>query len=50
MHPLMIIFALLAGGQIGGVIGLILAVPMFAVGKVIIHHLRLHLKNRKPVT
>ena len=39
MHPLFIIFALLVGGEIGGVLGLILAVPMFAVGKVIIEHI-----------
>lgn len=39
MHPLMIIFAVLVGGEIGGVLGLILAVPFFAVGKVIIEHL-----------
>ncbi|RAL25767.1 AI-2E family transporter [Thermoflavimicrobium daqui] len=39
MHPLFIIFALLVGGEIGGVMGLILAVPVFAVGKVIFEHL-----------
>jgi len=49
MHPLMIIFALLVGGELGGVVGLILAVPMFAVGKVIWHHIRLYYKNRTPV-
>lgn len=50
MHPLMIIFALLAGGELGGIAGMILAVPMFAVGKVIYHHIYLYYKNRKPVT
>ncbi|TLS53771.1 AI-2E family transporter [Paenibacillus antri] len=50
MHPLLIIFALLVGGELGGVVGLILAVPTFAVGKVIYHHVRLYYKNRKPVT
>jgi len=50
MHPLMIIFALLVGGELGGVVGLILAVPTFAVGKVIFHHVFLYYKNRKPVT
>lgn len=39
MHPLFIIFALLVGGEIGGIWGLILAVPMFAVGKVMIEHI-----------
>ena len=50
MHPLMIIFALLVGGEIGGIVGLILAVPTFAVAKVIIHHVVLHYRNRKPIT
>ncbi|WP_274362667.1 AI-2E family transporter [Paenibacillus thermotolerans] len=48
MHPLIIIFALLVGGEIGGVFGLILAVPLFAVGKVIVHHFWLYYHNRKP--
>lgn len=38
LHPLLIIFALLVGGKIAGIVGLILAVPVFAVVKVIIHH------------
>nr|WP_224749507.1 AI-2E family transporter [Polycladospora coralii] len=38
LHPLFIILALLVGGQLGGVLGLILAVPVFATGKVIIEH------------
>jgi len=50
MHPLLIIFALLVGGELGGIVGLILAVPTFAVGKVIYHHVHLYYKNRKPVT
>lgn len=39
MHPLIIIFALLVGGEVGGVVGLILAVPFFAAMKVIIQHI-----------
>lgn len=35
LHPLMIIFALLSGAQIGGVMGMILAVPVFAALRVI---------------
>jgi len=30
LHPLMVIFALLAGAQVGGVFGMVLAVPVFA--------------------
>lgn len=46
MHPLFIIFALLVGGEVAGVMGLILAVPFFAVMKVIVQHLFLHYVHR----
>ncbi|ANE47211.1 permease [Paenibacillus swuensis] len=39
MHPLFIIFALLVGGELAGVIGLILAVPFFAALKVVVQHI-----------
>ncbi|WP_374721739.1 AI-2E family transporter [Peribacillus tepidiphilus] len=42
MHPLFIIFALLVGGEIGGVIGLIIAVPFLAILKVAIVHAKAH--------
>lgn len=38
MHPVLIILALLLGGEIGGLIGLLLAVPIFAVVRVIFIH------------
>ncbi|SFK68655.1 Predicted PurR-regulated permease PerM [Paenibacillus sp. 1_12] len=47
MHPLLIIFALLAGGELAGVIGLILAVPLFAVIKVIVQHVFQYYVHRK---
>jgi predicted PurR-regulated permease PerM len=43
IHPIMIILALLIGGEVGGIVGLILAVPIFAVLKVVILHLRTHM-------
>ncbi|SMP13575.1 Predicted PurR-regulated permease PerM [Laceyella tengchongensis] len=43
LHPLAIIFALLVGGELGGVWGLILAVPVFAMGKVMLEHIVDHL-------
>lgn len=43
MHPLLIMLALLAGGEIGGVVGLIIAVPILAILKVSIVHARNHL-------
>lgn len=36
LHPLWVIFALLAGGQLGGIIGMLLAIPLAAVLKIII--------------
>ncbi|WP_284637986.1 AI-2E family transporter [Paenibacillus silviterrae] len=48
MHPLLIIFALLVGGEFAGVVGLILAVPFFAVMKVILQHVFMYYIHRKP--
>jgi len=45
MHPLFIIFALLVGGEIGGIIGLIIAVPILAIIKVCFVHFRNYLKR-----
>ncbi|PSR24113.1 MAG: AI-2E family transporter [Sulfobacillus acidophilus] len=39
LHPLVIIFAILAGGEIAGFLGLLLAVPTAAVAKVVVTHL-----------
>ncbi|WP_246001088.1 AI-2E family transporter [Oceanobacillus piezotolerans] len=38
IHPVAIIFALLLGGELFGVIGLIFAVPLLTIGKVIVNH------------
>jgi predicted PurR-regulated permease PerM len=38
MHPLAVMLALLVGGELAGVFGLILAVPAFAVLRVIVDH------------
>jgi predicted PurR-regulated permease PerM len=47
MHPLFIIFALLVGGEFAGIIGLILAVPFFAVMKVILQHVIMYYVHRR---
>jgi len=47
IHPLMIIFALLAGGYLAGIIGLILAVPFVAVAKVILQHVLRYYSSRR---
>ncbi|SEM73270.1 Predicted PurR-regulated permease PerM [Lihuaxuella thermophila] len=46
LHPLMIIFALLVGGEIGGILGLLFAVPVFAMGKVVTEHIITHYLHR----
>lgn len=43
MHPLMIMFALLAGGEIGGILGLILAVPVLVVLRAALVHAKDHI-------
>ena len=47
MHPMLIILALLIGGELAGVPGLILAVPFFAVVKVVIQHFYAYYVRRK---
>lgn len=42
MHPLVIMLALLIGGELGGIVGLILIVPLFAIMKVAMIHARNH--------
>ncbi|WP_342432409.1 AI-2E family transporter [Neobacillus sp. FSL H8-0543] len=45
MHPLIIMAALTGGGEIGGIIGMILAVPTLAILKVGIIHAKNHLSH-----
>jgi predicted PurR-regulated permease PerM len=49
MHPLSIIFALLVGGEIAGMIGMILAVPIFAALKVVLQHIFSYYVRRKTI-
>lgn len=45
LHPALIMFALIAGIEIGGVAGLILAVPLLSIAKVVVLHIRANLHN-----
>ncbi|MBO8163891.1 MAG: AI-2E family transporter [Brevibacillus sp.] len=45
LHPLLIIFALLAGETLGGIVGLIAAVPLLAVLKVLISRIVLIMRE-----
>jgi sporulation integral membrane protein YtvI len=38
LHPLVIIFALLAGGTLYGIVGLLIAVPLVAILRILINH------------
>jgi len=49
LHPLTIIFAVLVGGELAGVIGMILAVPLFAAGKVVLQHLFAYYIRRRTI-
>lgn len=45
LHPVMVIFAILAGGQLFGFVGILLALPFAAVIKVMINHLHEYYKQ-----
>jgi predicted PurR-regulated permease PerM len=47
MHPLLIMVALTAGGEVGGILGMILAVPVLVILKVGIIHAKNHLIQGK---
>ncbi|MFC4776525.1 AI-2E family transporter [Paenibacillus sp. GCM10023252] len=49
MHPLSIIFALLVGSEVAGIVGMILAVPIFAALKVIVQHIFAYYVRRKTI-
>ncbi|PYZ98785.1 AI-2E family transporter [Alteribacter lacisalsi] len=48
MHPVLIIFALVVGGELAGILGLIVAVPLLAVAKVFIIHIRKLIRDKRP--
>lgn len=50
LHPLMVIFALLSGAEIGGIFGMILAVPMFAAMRVVAIYIFPQLTSPLPTT
>jgi predicted PurR-regulated permease PerM len=48
LHPMAVILAILCGGEIGGVAGIILAVPLLAILTVAVHHWRAHQASEPP--
>jgi len=49
LHPLTIILVLLVGGELCGVVGMILAVPVYAALRVVVQHLFAYYIRRKTV-
>lgn len=49
IHPMTIIFVLLVGGELAGIVGLLLAVPFYAAMKVITQHIFAYYIRRKTV-
>ncbi|XID95470.1 AI-2E family transporter [Paenibacillaceae bacterium WGS1546] len=49
IHPLTIILVLLIGGELAGVVGMILAVPFYAAMKVVAQHVSAYYIHRKTV-
>ncbi|MGP7816884.1 AI-2E family transporter [Niallia sp. 01092] len=47
LHPLIIMFALLAGEKVGGIVGMIVSVPILSVLKVALIHMRKHFGRRE---
>lgn len=47
LHPLWVVFALLAGGELAGVWGMFLAVPVAAVTRVVFNHIYFRLVSTK---
>ncbi|MBN6186453.1 AI-2E family transporter [Aneurinibacillus sp. BA2021] len=47
MHPLLIIVSVMIGGEIAGITGLILAVPIVASLKVVLQHIVIHTVRKK---
>jgi predicted PurR-regulated permease PerM len=47
LHPVTVIFAVMAGGQLFGFVGILLALPLAAVLAVIVRHLRQHYVDSK---
>jgi len=45
LHPVMVIFAILAGGQLFGFVGVLLALPVSAVLAVLLRHAQRHWRN-----
>lgn len=45
LHPVVVIFAILVGGQLFGFVGILLALPVAAVIKVMINHLHDYYKR-----
>ncbi|MBQ5636557.1 MAG: AI-2E family transporter, partial [Selenomonadales bacterium] len=39
MHPLAVLFFVFLGGEVGGLVGMVIGVPLAAIIKIIFHHI-----------
>jgi predicted PurR-regulated permease PerM len=46
LHPLLVIFGVLAGAEIGGIAGMFLSVPLLALARLVFHEWRKHTTGR----
>lgn len=49
LHPLAVLFGVLAGGEVAGVIGVFLSIPVLATLRILWHTWRLYRKDRSPI-
>jgi predicted PurR-regulated permease PerM len=47
LHPLWVVFALLAGGELGGLLGMLIAIPLAAILKIVFREIYLYLVSPK---
>jgi predicted PurR-regulated permease PerM len=49
LHPLAVLFGVLAGGEVAGVIGVFLSIPVLATARILWHTWQLYRKERRPL-
>ena len=50
LHPLAVIFGVFAGGEIGGVVGIFLSIPLLAIGRLVFYEYRKYNDNLRRAT
>ena len=50
LHPLLVLFGVLAGGEVAGVVGVFLSIPVLATLRILWHSWQLYRKSSRPAT